>query len=62
VYIYAPDGMAAPKHARLHRQLYDLGLARPFDGTFVPGSHAPLNAANDIARAVDDLIRNRFTG
>jgi len=57
VYIYAPDGMVAPKHARLHKQLYDLGLARPFDGRFEDWQHAPLNAAGDVARAVDALIR-----
>jgi mitochondrial fission protein ELM1 len=61
VYIYAPEGMVAPKHARLHRQLYDLGLARPFDGTLTDWGHAPLNAASEIAEAIDKLIRNRFT-
>ncbi len=61
VYIYAPKGMVAAKHARLHQELYDAGLAQPFDGTFTQGSHAALNAAGDVARAVDDLIHRRFT-
>jgi mitochondrial fission protein ELM1 len=61
VYIYAPEGMVAPKHARLHRQLYDLGLARPFDGNLADWRHAPLNAASQIAGTVDGLIRNTFT-
>lgn len=60
VYIYAPEGMAAPKHTRLHRQLYDLGLARPFDGTFTDWRHAPFNPAGDLAKAIDDLMRARL--
>ncbi|MBY0510864.1 MAG: mitochondrial fission ELM1 family protein [Rhodospirillaceae bacterium] len=60
VYIYASEGMVTPKHARLHRQLFDLGFARPFDGTYTEWRHPPLNPAGDIARAVDDLIRRRF--
>jgi len=64
VYIYAPEGMVAPKHARLHKELYDLGLARPLDGPdvrFEDWRHAALNPAGDVARAVDDLIRKHFT-
>ncbi len=64
VYIYAPDGMVAPKHAQLHKELYDLGLARPFGGPsnarFEEWRHAALNPAGDVARAVDDLIRKHF--
>lgn len=60
VYIYAPEGMVAPKHARLHRDLYAGGMARPFTGRFEDWQHPPLNAASDVARAVDDLIRRRF--
>lgn len=62
VYIYASEGMVAPKHARLHRNLYDLAMARPFDGTLADWRHPPLNPAGDVARAIDELIRNRFTG
>ena len=53
--------MVAPKHARVHRELYAAGLARPFDGKFEDWSHAALNPAGDVARAVDDLIHKRFT-
>lgn len=60
VYIYAPDGMVAPKHARLHRQLYEAGLARPFAGTFERWTHPPLNAAGEIAHKIDELIRRTF--
>jgi len=64
VYIYAPEGMVAPKHARLHKELYDLGLARPLDGPgvcFEEWHHATLNPADDVARALDELIRRRFS-
>jgi len=62
VYIYAPEGMVAPKHARLHKELYGLGLAKPLnDGArFEDWQHPPLNPAVDIARAINDLIRPRF--
>lgn len=52
VFIYAPDGFAAPKHARLHAELYRLGYARPFTGAFDDWSHPPLNAAREVALAV----------
>ncbi len=65
VYIYAPQGMVAPKHARLHRELYGQGMARPFEqwiegGRFEDGRHPPLNAAGEVARAIDDVLRRRF--
>ncbi len=62
VYIYAPEGMVAPKHARLHLELYAQGFARPFaeELRFKDWRHPPLNPAGDVARAVDDLIRRRF--
>ncbi|MCC6912144.1 MAG: mitochondrial fission ELM1 family protein [Rhodospirillaceae bacterium] len=64
VYIYAPDGMVAPKHARLHRHLYGGGFARPFrsilGGEFERWTHPPLNAAGEVAQKIDDLIRRRF--
>ncbi|MGE5517767.1 MAG: mitochondrial fission ELM1 family protein [Bacteroidota bacterium] len=58
VYLFAPDGFAAPKHARLHAALYRLGLARPLqDGTTLePWSHPPLNAAGDIAAAIRERL------
>ena len=61
VYIFAPAGVVAPKHARLHRQLYDLGAARPFDGRFDDWRHSPLNAAGDVAGAIDELIHRRVS-
>lgn len=60
VYIYAPEGMVAAKHARLHRHLYDATFARPFDGTFTPLAHPPLNAADEIAHKIEELIRRHF--
>ena len=54
VYIFAPDGSVAEKHARLHRELYAAGLARPLDeNDFERWSHAPLNAAADIASEIN---------
>ncbi len=66
VYIYAPEGMVAPKHARFHRELYDLGAARPFEQTMSAGRfeawrHPPLNPAGEAVAAIDDLLRRRFT-
>jgi len=52
VYIYAPEGMVAPKHGRLHADLYRRGLARPLEGRLDQWTHPPLNAAVDVARAV----------
>ena len=64
VYIYAPEGMVAPKHARLHQKLYELGLARPLPENFDPGfaawHHEPLNPARDIAQAVRALLARRL--
>ncbi|MGE4064664.1 MAG: mitochondrial fission ELM1 family protein [Rhodospirillaceae bacterium] len=60
VYIYAPEGMVAPKHARLHRHLFDAGFAQPLSDRLGAGPHPPLNAANDIARRIDDLVRRSF--
>ncbi len=52
VFIAAPEAITAPKHQRLHKELYDAGLARPFDGTYSTWTHPPLNAAAEIAQAV----------
>ncbi len=60
VYIYSPEGMVAPKHARLHRHLYEGGFARPFGGEFERWTHRPLNAAGEVAQKIDHLIRRRF--
>ncbi len=56
VFIYAPPGLVVPKHARLHRELYERGFARPFDGHWAEWDHPPLNAATDIAQALAPLI------
>ena len=52
VYIYVPNKAAAAKHLRFHRELYDQGYARPFDGVHGEWTHAPLNPAFDIATAI----------
>ena len=52
VYIYAPPGFVIDKHARLHRELYDAGYARPLGETLEPWHHPPLNAATDIAAEI----------
>jgi mitochondrial fission protein ELM1 len=57
VYIYAPDGMVAPKHARLHRDLYAAGLAKPFTGTYEEWSHPPHNAADAVAARIVELLQ-----
>lgn len=56
VFIYAPDGFAAPKHARLHQELYRLGYARPLSGGYEDWAHPPLNAAREIALAVRENL------
>lgn len=52
VYIFAADGAVADKHARLHQELYRLGLARPLAGTLETWTHAPLNAADVVAAEI----------
>lgn len=64
VYIYAPPGMAAAKHARLHRELFDLGLARPFESLssrylLSSWTHAPLNAADAVAARIVEMLKAR---
>lgn len=56
VFIWAPPGFAAPKHERLHQELYRLGYAKPLTGGFVDWTHPPLNAARDIALAVREKL------
>lgn len=61
VYIFSPDALTAPKHARLHADLYERGYARPLGsgvegGGFEAWSHEPLNAADDVARAIRDRL------
>jgi mitochondrial fission protein ELM1 len=58
VYIFAPDEMVVPKHARLHAQLYDGGLARPLvaGAALEQWTHPPLNAASDIVAAIKEKL------
>jgi uncharacterized protein len=58
VYLYAPDALVVPKHARLHADLYARGMARPLDSgtTLEPWTHPPLNAAMDIAVAIRERL------
>jgi mitochondrial fission protein ELM1 len=53
VHIYAPGDMVGAKHARLHSELYDLGLAMPLDAPAVIQGR-PLNAAADVAQAIEE--------
>ncbi len=52
VYIFAPKKLTVAKHGHLHRELYELGHARPLDGTFTAWKHPPLNAALAIAAEI----------
>lgn len=58
VFIWAPEGWAAPKHARLHAQLYRAGLARPLEGAAgLEGWERPrLNAAREVARVIRERL------
>lgn len=60
VYIYAPTQSVSAKHARLHRQLYDQGYAKPLDdaerGPVVDWTHPPLTPAQDVATAIRALF------
>ncbi len=53
MWIYAPKKLTIHKHGILHQQLYDAGIAKPFDGrggtVFESWQHDSLNAAFDIA-------------
>ena len=63
VYIFAPDGMASVKHQRLHRELVQLEMARRLtpDAVYQHWRHPPLNAANDVARAIEQLLASEKT-
>jgi uncharacterized protein len=56
VYIYAPEGMAAAKHQRLHEQLYAGGYAKPLGDELERFQHPALNAAADVAARVRALM------
>lgn len=50
--IFAPPGMVAAKHARLHAELLAKGLAGRLDAPGAAAAHAPLNAAADVAARI----------
>jgi mitochondrial fission protein ELM1 len=54
VYIFARDEFVTPKYARLHRELYDLGFARPLTDQATAGrKDGPrLNAADAVAAEI----------
>jgi len=52
VFIYAPDALITPKHARFHQELYEKGYAQPLTGDFNAQPHPPLNAALQIAEEI----------
>ncbi len=56
VYIHAPKALVAQKHVLLHRDLYAQGYARPFEGRIEAWSHPPLNAAGEIAAALEGAV------
>jgi len=58
VFIWAPEGWVASKHARLHAQLYQAGVARPLDGaaTLDGGERSRLNAAREVARVIGERL------
>ncbi len=56
VYIFAPPEIIKPAFARLHQELFGLGMARPLGESFEQWTYPPLSAAAEIA----DEIRRRL--
>lgn len=56
VYIFTPPAIVKPAFARLHQELYGLGMARPLNHDsctcFAPWHYAPLSAAQEIAAEI----------
>jgi hypothetical protein len=52
VYIYAPGELCVPKHARLHRDLYGGGYARPLSGSLENWTHSSLDTSGDISAEI----------
>ena len=52
VYIYAPKKFVTHKHAILHEDLYLGGYARPLTDHLEEWTHAPLNPAIEVAKAI----------
>ncbi|MCW8835792.1 MAG: mitochondrial fission ELM1 family protein [Rhodospirillales bacterium] len=51
-YIYSPKRFAPHKHTLLHKELFERGYARPFEGKLDVWDHEPLNAATDVAAEI----------
>ena len=58
VFIWAPEGWVAAKHARLHDSLFRLGVARPLTSaaSFEPWPRPRLDAAGDIAKVIRERM------
>src|SRR5690606_19563729 len=58
VYIYAPEGIANPRHQLLHHALYDGGYARPLlpNTEIVPFKHPSLQPARMVAQRCLELL------
>lgn len=58
VYIFAPKKMIVHKHAKLHKDLYQGGYAKPLDGveSLSDWTHPPLNAAFAIAEEIKKRV------
>lgn len=58
VYIFAAKALISDKHARLHQDLFAKGYAKPLEDvkTLIPWTHAPLNAAKDMAAEVKRVL------
>ena len=52
VYIFAPATLITPKHARFHAELFEGGYARPLTDRLEHWSHAPLDAAGEVAAEI----------
>ncbi|PIW27044.1 MAG: nucleoside-diphosphate sugar epimerase [Rhodospirillales bacterium CG15_BIG_FIL_POST_REV_8_21_14_020_66_15] len=59
VYLYAPAPLITPKHKRFHDFLFQGGYARPLTSETVweDWTHPPLNPAEDVARAIREMMR-----
>ncbi len=58
VFIWAPEGWVAAKHARLHASLFELGVAKPLTAvaSFECWPRPRLDAAGDIAQAIRERM------
>lgn len=57
VYIYGPEVMVSPKHARFHKTLYDGGYAKAFEGTLEAFSPPTLNSTDMMAEEIKRLFK-----